>query len=214
MCRMRSLWEALLRPANHLPQCKCILYMHLLCCVRSSVLVQAKIVLLGDSGVVRQHTWGGTFTVIISHIATIRCVQFVASRGCYPLLSNSMVGVKILESELMLVPCHLARVSPHWLCASARDASILTMRMGCETWQYPRPIEAIEVLLTSFDIFWHLLTVVKELWVSSSIISIATLSCFCWVENSWSEEISGKNSRRLIAYTLCFFWAQHFATGG
>lgn len=156
MCRMRSLWEALLRPANHLPQCKCILYMHLLCCVRSSVLVQAKIVLLGDSGVVRQHTWGGTFTVIISHIATIRCVQFVASRGCYPLLSNSMVGVKILESELMLVPCQLARVSPHWLCASARDASILTMRMGCETWQYPRPIEAIEVLLTSFDILWAL----------------------------------------------------------
>lgn len=63
---------------------------------------------------------------------------------------------------------------------------------------------------STFDIFWHIMSVVKELWVSSSIISIATLSCFCWVENSWSEEISRKNSRRLIAFKifLCFFWAK------
>lgn len=54
------------------------------------------------------------------------------------------------------------------------------------------------------DIFWHIMSVVKELWVSSSIISIATLSCFCWVENSWSEEISRKNSRRLIAFPVFF----------
>lgn len=57
---------------------------------------------------------------------------------------------------------------------------------------------------STFDIFWHIMSVVKELWVSSSIISIATLSCFCWVENSWSEEISRKNSRRLIAFPVFF----------
>lgn len=110
------------------------------------------------------------------------------------------VGVKFLESELMLVPCLLA----------CQGKSSLALRF-CQGRFNPYHEDGMWNLTVStpnrrnwstFDIFWHIMSVVKELWMN---YLDSNFFCLCWGGWKFSKWRNLTEKFSTVDYSYCAF---------